>query len=227
MELIACDTETGGFYPSIHALLSICACCGWSRETFEVYITVDSQPGKIVEAQAAEKNGYTLEKWAALGAVDLATAMRRFADWVQARRAEQRYAKVVCHHLAFDKAFLLEAERVTGIEMPGRYDWRCSLLKLAELMDEGVIERGSSSLDRLKELSGWTLPRSEEHNALQDAQITLHGYLWLKERDKDAERAFSELASSRLQRVRELEAILNTPEFLDFSSAVSLEAARA
>lgn len=205
MDLLSADTETGGFYPSIHALLSIGACCGWSLETFEVYITVESQPGKIVDAQAAEKNGYTPEKWAALGAVDLATAIRRFADWLQARRDERKYAKVVCHHLAFDKGFLLEAERVTGIEMPGRYDWRCSLLKLAELMDDGLVARGSASLDRLKELSGWSQPRHAEHNGLQDSQIAMHGYAWLLSKAKEAERALSELAGSRLQRINDLD----------------------
>lgn len=211
MDLIATDTETAGLFPSIHALLSIGACCSWSGETFEVYITVESQPGKIVDPEAAEKNGYSVARWAELGAVDLMTAMQRFAAWLNARKEERRKMKVVCHHLAFDKGFLGEAGRVCGIEMPHRHDWRCSQLKFGELMDEEVIERGSSSLDRLKELSGWKLPRAEAHNALQDAQITLHGYLWLKERDKDPERVFSELASGRLQRIRELEALLHFP----------------
>lgn len=202
MELIASDTETGGIHPAIHALLSIGACCSWSDECFEVYITVESQPGKTVDPEAAQKNGYTPERWLEMGAVDLATAMQSFDRWLKARKEERRKAKMVCHHLAFDKGFLGEAGRVTGVEMPHRHDWRCSQLKFGELMDEDVIPRGSSALDRLKELSGWTLPRAEAHNALQDARITLHGYLWLKERDKDAERTFSELAGMRLQEIR-------------------------
>ncbi|WP_395741057.1 exonuclease domain-containing protein [Prosthecobacter sp.] len=211
MELVASDAETGGLYPSIHALLSIGACCSWSEASFEVHITVESQPGKTVDPEAAQKNGYTPERWKELGAVDLHTAMQRFDEWLKQRKEERRQMKLVCHHLAFDKGFFQEAGRMTGIEMPHRHDWRCSQLKFGELMDEGVIDRGSSSLDRLKELSGWKLPRAEAHNALQDAQMTLHGYLWLKERDKDPERVFSELASGRLQRVRQLEALLQFP----------------
>lgn len=62
MHAIYADTETGGLFPSIHALLSIGACCNWDAPDFHAYITAESQPSKMVDPQAAEKNGYRRER---------------------------------------------------------------------------------------------------------------------------------------------------------------------
>ena len=193
MHFIATDTKTSGFYPAIHALFSIGACCSWSPDTFLGYITPESQPGKTVGAEAAAKNGYTPEKWAALGAQSLADVFPQFLAWIKARKAERTAAKIVCHNLAFDRSFFSEAERVTGYEIPHRHDWRCSQVKFGELMDAGLIEIGSSSLDRLIEISRWTGLRLDEHDALQDAEATLHGYTWLIDKAKTPENTLQHL----------------------------------
>lgn len=178
-DFLTIDTETGGFYPAKHALLSIGACCSWSGETFEIYITVESQPGKIVDAEAAEINGYSKEAWELLGAVAMPVAYAALLTWIEARKAERPLAVLVCHHLAFEKGFLGECERLTMKQLPHRNDWRCSQVLLGLAMDLGLVERGSSSLNNLKALSGWTQEREAKHNALQDAVITRHGYRWL------------------------------------------------
>lgn len=208
MQFIATDTETGGVYPAIHALLSIGACCSWSPDTFLGYITPESQPGKTVCAEAAAKNGYTPEKWAALGAQSLAEVFPQFLAWIKARKAERPAAKIVCHNLAFDRSFFSEAERVTGYEIPHRHDWRCSQVKFGELMDAGLIEHGSSALDRLIELSGWTGLRLDEHDALQDAQATLHGYTWLIDKAKTPENTLRFLYTNCLMERKNLEAFV-------------------
>lgn len=178
-DFLTIDTETGGFYPAKHALLSIGACCSWSDATFEIYITLDSQPGKIVDAEAAEVNGYSKEAWALLGAVPMAHAYAALLAWIEERKRERPLAVLVCHHLAFEKGFLGECERLTMMQLPHRNDWRCSQVLLGLAMDLGLVERGSSSLNNLKALSEWTAERKETHNALQDAVITRHGYRWL------------------------------------------------
>jgi len=179
-DYIVTDTETGGIYPTTHALLSIGACCSWSGESYLAYITEASQFGKTVCAEAAVKNGYSREKWADLGARDIDTVVQEFLAWLKARKEEKPEAKIVCHNLAFDRSFFMEAERVTLAEFPYRGDWRCSQVKFGELMDDARLPKGSSSLDRLIELSGWNCSRDAEHNALQDSLATLHGYLWLR-----------------------------------------------
>lgn len=208
MHYIVTDTETGGFYPSIHALLCIGACCTWSAETYLAYITVDSQPGKTVSAEAIAKNGYSAEKWEALGARPLGIVMAEFLEWIAARKKARHSAKIVCHNLAFDRSFFLEAENVTGQQMPHRNDWRCSQVKFGELMDLDVLQEGSTSLDRLIELSMWPGERAEHHDALQDAQATQHGYLWLLEQAKGAENTLRQLYVTSLTERRRLEALI-------------------
>lgn len=205
---ITADTETGGFHPHLHALLTIAAVCSWDhRLTFEAYITVESQPGKTVTEEAAEKNGYSREAWELLQARPLDVVLPEFLGWLQARKKERR-TPIVCHNLAFDKSFLAEAARVCSLELPHRNDWRCSQAKFGELMDDGLIEDGSSSLDRLKELSGYSSARHEQHNALQDAIITAHGYRWLFDKARTAEATLKHLYDICLQDRRRLEKLV-------------------
>jgi len=180
MNAIYIDTETGGLFPSIHALLSIGACCTMERFSFHGLITLESQPGKIVDPEAAKVNGYSCEKWEEKGAQPLGVVLREFLQWLAARKKECPEAVLVCHHLAFDKPFLAEATRICLTEkLPHRNDWRCSQVLFGELMDRGLIERGSTSLDRLKELSGFVGERPDEHNAMIDSMVTKHGHQWL------------------------------------------------
>lgn len=137
-----------------------------------------------MDPEAAAINGYTPEKWEELGARSLDEVIPEYLAWVDARKKERPDAVYVCHHLAFDKPFLAEGARLCGLgDLPHRNDWRCSQVLFGELMDRGLIERGSSSLNRLAELSAWTGIRNVEHNALVDAEITRHGHRWLLERE--------------------------------------------
>jgi len=210
MNYIAKDTETGGFYPAVNALLSIGACCSWSPETFRVYITVESQPGKTVDPSAAAVNGYSAEEWEHRGAVPLAVAMDQYIAWIAARKAERRKAKFICHNLEFDRSHLREAERITGLEIPHRHDWRCSQILFGSLMDKGAIEAGSGGLERLGELSGfWPVgARPETHDSLLDAQACLHGYLWLLDVEKREETTLRQLYTDSLRDRRSLEEVI-------------------
>ena len=187
-QYIGCDTETGSLYSATGALLAIAARAEWCPDQpFLVHIDPGSQPGKVIEPEAVAKNGYTPERWARAGQVPLKQAMEEFRDWIDRMRKKEGRgrAKIVFHNLTFDCGFLQEAERVTGIELPGRHDLRCSMIKFGELMDIGMIEEGSASLERLGELSGfWAVhgPRREEHEVLEDADACLHGMRWLWER---------------------------------------------
>ena len=220
MNYITLDTETGGLYPSINALLSIGACCTWSPDTFQVYITPESQPNKYVDPRSLAKNGYSAAVWAGHGAVSLDEAMLQFLAWVAVKKGERHRAKLVCHNLGFDRGFLGEAELQTGREIPHRHDWLCSQMLFGQLMDKGLIESGSSSLDRLGQLSGWHGERTSAHNALQDAEITRHGLLWLLEIEKGPEDRIRQLYIDSLRDRKRLEAlILKAAETLDITAS--------
>ncbi len=206
MDIITFDTETGGLIPSRHALLAIGAACSWSPATFEKHITPESQPGKTIDPQAAEKNGYSPEAWQLLGAIPMQTAIVQFYTWIAKRIEERPDALLVCHHVAFDRPFLAESAATLDVgELVHRNRWRCSQNKFSDLMDSGHIPAGSASLDRLAELSGWPHPRAQSHNALQDAQIALHGYQWLLEQARKPEATLRALYTESLKERRRLE----------------------
>lgn len=190
---IAIDTETGGIRPGAHALLSVAAVAGWAqhmpRMPLMIYIAPESQPGKKIEPEAARKNGYTPELWAQRGAVDVKTAMIYLSTFLQDCFTAQPTARMLAHNAGFDRMFLDEAAAVTGVRMPLRHTWRCSMDKLGTLMDRGIIPDGSATLDRLGELSGQWEPgqRPLIHEAAGDALACLRGYQWLLEKERAPE----------------------------------------
>lgn len=226
LDLIAIDTETGGTRPAKHALLSIAAVASWD-ESKRFVVHLKPEPGYTVEAGAARVNGYTEALWAERGACSLAEGMRALVAWLALMFTEKPRALMLAHNAGFDRMFLDEAAELAEVKLPIRHAWRCSMDKLGTLMDRGLIPWGKAKLDRLGELAGlWPVGgRPAVHEAGGDALACLKGYQWLLEKEGAAERTLSDLAGMRLQRIKELEGILNTPEFLDFMKAVPLEAA--
>lgn len=169
------DTETGGLFPAVHALLSIGAVAP-NGDSFHRFITVESQPGKSVDPEALKVNGYTPEEWARRGARPLAVVIEDLREWL----AGYPGLPIVAHNEGFDRGFLMEAERVTGVVMPHRDGWRCSQRLMLVLMDLGLVPEGSARLDRLAELAGVGTDRGAVHDALVDAMVTRAGHEWLQ-----------------------------------------------
>ena len=116
------------------------------------------------------------------------TAMAWLSEWIAAKKEQRPRAVLVCHNLAFDRAFVAESERVSGYTLPGRYDWRCSMVEMARQMDVGLLPKGAASLQRLGELSGFWQEhgwRGETHEALEDARCAAWGWQWLAENARD------------------------------------------
>lgn len=183
MNVIALDTETGGLTPGVNALLSVGGCCSWSDAVLDCCVTAESQAARSVEPGAMKVNGYSADLWKKKGARESDEAFRDVAGWLGDRLREKPDAVVVCHNLAHDLPFLRDfammcgrSDLFTGLH---RYAWRCSQQRLLALMDAGVVQAGSASLNRLAELSAWPGQRTAQHGALQDAQIALHGFLWM------------------------------------------------
>lgn len=178
-DIIAIDTETGGLYSSIHALLSVAVVTSWEAEPLTIYVL--PEPGKVIDARAAEVNGYTPELWEARGAVPLHRGLLQLGAYLKDLFCEKRGAALVAHHAAFDKGFLDEACRPFDIQLPGRYDCDCSMWLMGRLIKKGRVPPGPCSLNRLGDLSGfWQKEkRSVHHDAAQDARACLHGYQWL------------------------------------------------
>ncbi len=208
-DFIALDTETGGTRPGAHALLTIAAVRSWDSEhdTFLRHISPESQPGKHVEPDAARINGYTPALWSERGASTLRHAMLDLEAFLAESFRQRRGALMLAHNAGFDRMFLDESAHCTGIRLPIRHAWRCSMDKLGTLMDRGLIEPGTAKLDRLGELSGqWPAgQRPAVHDALHDALACLRGYQWLLKKERAPEATVKHLYDLSLQDRRRLE----------------------
>lgn len=184
-EYIAIDTETGGFRPGRDALLSIAACASWDAPRFLVHLL--PAPDARVEAGAIKVNGYSLEKWKERGAVSLFQGLEFFQTWLKARAAEKEGVRCLAHKAGHDSSFLDEGWAITGLKMPIRHSWRCSMVLMGVLMDRGVIGQGRATLDRLGELAGlWPMDgRPQVHEAGADAEACLMGYQWLLHKEAE------------------------------------------
>lgn len=193
LELIGLDTETGGIYPAINPLLSIALIPSWEAPETTIYVL--PEPGKVIDAEAAAINGYTAELWAERGAVPLHRALLMFGLSLQHLLAEKKEARLVAHNAGFDRSFLEEATRNYQVELPGRYQWECSMMEMGSLINDGVIPPGGRSLARLGELAGlWPVgDRPATHDVTEDARAALQGYRWLRKQRGHAFAALSRL----------------------------------
>lgn len=182
LDLIGTDTETGGVYPAVNPLLSIALVPSWDAPVTTIYVLPEE--GKIIEAEAAAVNGYTPERWAERGAVPLHRAMLMFTAALQQLLAEKKEARLVAHNAGFDRSFVEEAVRPFQIELPGRYQWECSMQEFGSLINDGLLPAGGRSLARLGELAGlWPVgQRPAVHDVTEDARAALQGYRWLREK---------------------------------------------
>jgi DNA polymerase III epsilon subunit-like protein len=179
-DYIAHDTETGGLDASECALLSIAAVPSWGAEPFSIAVL----PNGVIEGKAAQVNGYTPERWAALGAVPEKVAALELRRWLAG--LDRRHWHNAAHNAGFDCLYLLALQARTGIdlELPGI--WHCTQIKLKGLRDDGILPPGGNRLDDLGKESGfWDLePRAAQHDALQDARCCAHGLAWIREKKK-------------------------------------------
>jgi DNA polymerase III epsilon subunit-like protein len=175
---IAIDTETGGLDASECALLSIAAMPSWDAEPFHIRL----MPVGRVEKKAAAVNGYTPEKWAALGELPPKFAAFEFQRWLAG--LERRRFTLAAHNAGFDALFMLAWQHRTGVDFALPGIWQCTKIKLEGLRSDGLLPPGSNNLDTLGTLTGfWDLhPRTLEHDALQDARCVAHSLPWLLEK---------------------------------------------
>lgn len=169
--LLVIDTETGGFDPDRHALLSVAAVDSHDNEAYTAIIR--PHPDWIIEPEALAKNGFTREFLEKSGRPER-EVIQDFALWL----ASRRHAVLAGCNVAFDRDFLRAAFRRCGLTFPmGK---AIDLQAAAWLAWEtGAIDLpiGKDGLPRLSlEAIAGSLEhyrKSEIHCALEDSLLTL------------------------------------------------------
>lgn len=169
--LLVIDTETGGFDPEKHALLSVAAVDSYDNEAFVGLIK--PHPDWICEPEALAKNGFTLEFLEKNGRPER-EVMQDLALWLHSRR----FAVLAGCNVTFDRDFLKAAFARQGLAWP--------LGKSIDLQAAAWLawERGAIDLPlgrdgqprlNLDHIAGALehFRKGETHNALEDALLTL------------------------------------------------------
>lgn len=170
-QLLILDTETGGFDPLQHALLSVAAVDSTDGEAFTAMIR--PSPEWICDPAALAKNGFTLDFLEKNGRPER-EVMQDLVLWLSARR----WHIVAGCNVAFDLLFLTAAFHRHGLAWPmGK---SIDLQAAAWLAHEaGAIElplgkdgQPRLSLDHIAATLGFSRS-GKTHNALEDALLTM------------------------------------------------------
>lgn len=169
--LIVIDTETGGFDPERHALLSVAAVDSSDNEAF--YGVIKPHPDWICEPEALAKNGLTLDFLEKNGRPER-EVMQDLAIWLHSRR----FAVLAGCNITFDRDFLRVAFARHGLSWPmGKsidiqaaawLAWERDMIDLPVGKDGQPrlnLDHIAASLEHFR--------KKETHNALDDALLTL------------------------------------------------------
>lgn len=174
-DLIAIDVETTGLNPAVDTILSIGVVTS-TGATFRRYVHPPRTwlgTRKKVAAGASKVNGYTPALWTQRGAVEEAEAAASLFLFLGTVKKEGA-RRPLAHNAGFDRAFLDNLTRRTGIAFNIGHRWECSMAALSYAQRAGIAPTGPCTLDHLAHISGQ--PRPQIHDALADAQVCLIGY---------------------------------------------------
>lgn len=169
--LIVIDTETGGFDPSRHALLSVAAVDSIDNESFMAIIK--PHPEWICEPEALAKNGFTMDFLTKNGRPER-DVIQDFALWLGTRR----FSVLAGCNVAFDLGFLREAFTRHALTWPmGKtVDLQAAAWLAYEAgaleLPVGKDSQPRLNLDHIAGALGFSRS-GKTHNALEDALMTL------------------------------------------------------
>jgi len=174
-KLLVIDTETGGFNPESHSILSLAALVYEDGKIVSEFYTLICEGHVIVSEDAALKvNGLSLERLRANG-------VSPYDAWVTLTNMLTMHwpasSKIILagHNVAFDIGFLKRLYRLACHDYSLRFSHRSLCTQSGALLLEqaGLLELpGGSSLEGVAKALGVPLDREGGHNALKDARAT-------------------------------------------------------
>lgn len=169
--VVVADTETGGLpapggsFADI-ALLSVALVIPRERGAMAREWHILPAPGLRVDPGATRINGFSPERWRALGAIGEDQALREIVQTLDAHRGPHGI-QMLAHGATFDGAVLRAAFRRSGVPGDPPADWGCTLCAADDLRQDGY--QGSRSLGAVHHhLLGY--PLDGAHGAQADAR---------------------------------------------------------
>lgn len=168
--LLFFDCETGGLDPRENDILQMAAILTDPSGT-KVLDEYEAKvfPKKAVHPKAAEVNGYTQEKWAAAGAVDIDIPLVKILQM-------GRNAIFTAHNAAFDWAFFETAFKSRGARWQSDYHRYDTVAMALPLLRHGLVP--SLKLTTLSAYFG--IEHTKAHDALADVRACRDVYVKLQ-----------------------------------------------
>lgn len=174
--LLVIDTETGGFNPYRHSILSLGAVCwrpGKSLDRIELFIL---EPKLTYTKRALKVNKISIE-WLRQNGVDPSEAVRQFNSFLENNFAKQLLTNKINlsgHNVNFDVGFLRRLYRKAGVKFEDFFSYRvldtASIIRYLNLI--GKISLPSASLDDAIKFFNIKAKAKMRHSALEDARVT-------------------------------------------------------
>jgi len=170
-DLFFFDCETGGLSPFVADMVEV-ACIRTDpsgSKVLEEYVA-KVIPKKPVHPKAAEVNGYSAEKWAAEGAVELDLPMQKMAQM-------SRNAIFTAHNAPFDWGFYEYAMQQRLMRWASDYHKYCTVALSMPLLRNGLVP--NLKLGTLAQYFG--VDPGNAHEALSDVRTCRGVYVKLME----------------------------------------------
>jgi DNA polymerase III epsilon subunit-like protein len=178
--MIVVDTETTGFSPHRHAIVSIGAVEFHNPEN-QFYIECQPWNGATVDPEALAINGFKHHDLFADDRPKLSEAITAFFEW---RNAIERY-RLAGQNPNFDRGFFEEALRLTGLDYRMNHHWpdlrdAClGMVNHLKVPAPQYNDKDSYKLDAILPFVGMP-PEPAVHNALTGAKLEAEAFqrLW-------------------------------------------------
>lgn len=179
--VVVADTETGGLAApggssDAIALLSVALVIPRDGGSFAREWRILPAPGLRVDPAACRVNGFTPERWRALGATSEDQALREIVRTLDDHRGPNGL-QMIAHGASFDAEVLRAAFRRSGVPGDLPADWGCTLCAADDLRQTGY--QGSRALGAIyQHLLG--VPLVGAHGAKADALAAgrVAAHLW-------------------------------------------------
>lgn len=170
-DLFFFDCETGGLHPFQADIIEV-ACIRTDPTGLNILEEYHTKvlPVRPVQERSAQINGYTREKWAAEGAIDLGVAMVKMLQMA-------RNALFTAHNAPFDWGFFEYAMQQRYMRWASDYHKNCTMALSMPLLRNGLVP----NVKLATMASYFNVDPGKAHEALSDAHTCRGVFIKLME----------------------------------------------
>jgi len=180
--ILVIDTETGGFDPSTHSILSLGAVWLNGENLGATFETLVSEPTFVADSDALKVNKLTQSKVETDG-VSPSNAVAMLGQFINESARDGSEIVLAGHNTWFDVGFLKRLYRLANVTFPRAFSHRYidTSAIIQFLRFAGVLQLSTGSSDEIFQFFGVEIGEDLRHTALGDAVATAQLLVRLRE----------------------------------------------